>query len=133
MSRLESQVTFAQAVEGGPVRSDDIGIEQFGCGDQPGVVLTESPCGPPLNQRTPPCLCQVKALDRESLKRRKRDGLIHSALEDLFDGHDRDDQRPPTQGGKESPRRAHRSGRGLAFQCDEKRGIEEDRAAHRSR
>ncbi len=39
----EAEIARAQAFESGTIRSNDIGIERFGCGNQPGIVLTHSP------------------------------------------------------------------------------------------
>ncbi len=72
----KAQIARAQPLECGAVGPDNVGIERLGGGDQPGIVLTQAARRPPLQQRTPPGLGQVHALEREPLERRHGGGLV---------------------------------------------------------
>jgi sirohydrochlorin ferrochelatase len=86
----EAEVTCAQALERGAIRSDYVGIERI-CGrHEPCVILAHPACGAPLQKGTPPRLRKVQSLNRKPLQRCESCGFVDRAFQDLFHGDDRD-------------------------------------------
>jgi hypothetical protein len=95
----EAEIARAQAFESGPIRSNDIGIERFGCRNQPGVVLTHSPRCAPLQESAPSRLREMQSLNRKALERCNGSGFIGRAFQDFLHAYNRDDKRPTAKRG----------------------------------
>ncbi len=124
------EVARSQPLEGRAIRSDDVRVQHVGGRDQPRVVLAHPPRRAPLQQGAPARLGEVDALDGKPLQRGEGSRLVHGALENLLDGHDRDRQRAATKRPEERRRRTGPSAGCFALERDEERGVEQDRPAH---
>jgi hypothetical protein len=58
LSFTESEGSGPQAFESGSIRSDHVGIDRFGCRNQPCIVLAEAACCTTLKQSAAPGLSQ---------------------------------------------------------------------------
>jgi hypothetical protein len=63
-----TQVPASELFECRAIGADDVGIDRFSRGDQPGVVLAEAARGPSLKPGTSLRLRRMKALDHEPLQ-----------------------------------------------------------------
>jgi len=126
----ETKVPCAQSFERDPIGPDDVSIEGV-CGrHEPGVVLSHAARGAALQEGTPPRLCQVQSLYGKALQRRERCRFVGCALEDFFYADDRDHDLAAAQRRQELTRRTVRGKGRFTFERDEKRRVEQDRAAH---
>ena len=64
----EAEIARTEPRERDPVGSNDIGVERFCGGNQPGIVLTQAPRRATLHQGTASCLRQMQSLNGESLQ-----------------------------------------------------------------
>lgn len=80
-------IAFAKTLECGPVGADDVRVNRFSGGNQPRVVLSQSPGRSPL-QSASASLSDVHALNGEPLQRRNGGCLVFGAFEYLFDADD---------------------------------------------
>ncbi len=129
-SVAKAKISFTQALERRTVCTDHLGLQQFGSGHEPGIVLAEAGMGTALQHGTSTGMCKMQPLNRESLKRRDRRSLVRGAFEQFLDRDHRDDECPSAQRLEEGPRGADLISRGLALEIDEKGAVEQDRASH---
>ena len=125
------EVPCAEPRERGAIGSDHIGIEHVGGGDQPGVVLAHPARGATLQEGTPPRLGEVQSLDRKPPQSGECRRGVNRAFENFFDADNRDHERPAAKRGQERPRRTVLTTGRFTLERDEKRGVEQDRPAHR--
>ena len=126
----EAEIARAQAFESGPIRSNDVGLERFSRGNQPGVVLTHSPRCAPLQESAPPRLREVQSLNRKALERCSRSGFVGRTFQDFLHADNRDDKRPTAQRRQEASGRTNFAPGRFALERDQEGRVQQGRTTH---